>query len=41
MDGAVAISHEQRVRSNGFIDLKFQSKQDKATVSLIEITKAK
>lgn len=40
-DGAVAISHEQRIRSNGFIDLKFQSKQDKATVSLIEITKTK
>ncbi|MEP7350258.1 MAG: hypothetical protein ABI668_09965 [Sphingorhabdus sp.] len=40
-DGAVAISHEQRIRSNGFIDLKFQSKQDKATVSLIEISKAK
>lgn len=38
-DGAVAISHETVMRSDGTIDLQFQSKQDKATVSLIEISK--
>lgn len=39
-EGAVAISHDQTTRSTGTIDLKFQSRQDKAMVSLIEITKA-
>lgn len=39
-DGAVAVSHESTIRSNGTIELKFQSKQDKAVVSLIEISKA-
>nr|WP_081590520.1 glycoside hydrolase family 2 TIM barrel-domain containing protein [Blastomonas sp. AAP53] len=38
-EGAVAVSHETTMRSNGTIDLQFQSKQDKATVSLIEISK--
>lgn len=39
-DGAVAISHEYPVRSDGTIDLQFRSQQDKAMVSLIEVEKA-
>jgi beta-galactosidase len=41
VDGAMAISYDQKVQSNGFIDIRFQSKQDPATVSLIEISKLK
>lgn len=39
-EGAVAVSHDTTLRSNGTIELQFQSKQDKAMVSLIEISKA-
>ncbi len=39
-EGATALSHEFAVRSSGTIDLQFRSRQDKAMVSLIEITKA-
>lgn len=38
-EGAVAVSHDTTMRSNGTIELQFQSKQDKAMVSLIEISK--
>ena len=39
-EGAVAVSHAATMRSNGTIDLTFRSRQDKAMVSLIEISKA-
>lgn len=39
-EGAVAVSHATTMRSNGTIELTFRSTQDKAMVSLIEISKA-
>lgn len=36
--GVVAVSRDADIRSDGTIDLKFQSQRDKAVVSLIEIT---
>lgn len=38
-EGAIAVSHEQRTKANGYIGFKFQSRRDKATVSLIEVTR--